>query len=50
MMVYTSYLWIFVAGLIVGCCVGVTIMALMITAKESDKQMEEYHHDKITRI
>jgi uncharacterized membrane-anchored protein YhcB (DUF1043 family) len=50
MMVYTSFLWVFVVGLIVGGCVGVMIMALMITAKEADKQMEEYHHDKITRI
>jgi uncharacterized membrane-anchored protein YhcB (DUF1043 family) len=46
MMVYTSFLWVFVVGLIVGGCVGVILMALLITAKQADKQMEDQYNER----
>lgn len=43
------YLWILTIGLIVGVFIGVGIMCLMITAKESDKRMEEQFNEYTRR-
>jgi NhaP-type Na+/H+ or K+/H+ antiporter len=45
MMVYTSFIWGLTIGLLVGAFIGVGIMCLMITAKESDKRMEQYYNE-----
>lgn len=36
----------FIAGLFIGCFIGVVVMAFCNAASKADEQMERFHNDK----